>query len=133
MSLVDVKERGERRRRDARQRDRKVSLTSLVLILGVAAVAWTAVWQGLQFTQVRMAYDAARQDQQKLRSDIDALRIQLQGNASVAQMEPIAREKFGLVDPPSEDLHLVTFNDAAPAPSLLDRAVPAALASPKAK
>lgn len=133
MSVVDVKDRAERRRRGARQTGKKASLTTLVVILAATGVAWTAVWQGLQFTQVKLAYDAARHEQQKLRSDIDALRIGLQGNASVAEMEPIAREKFGLVDPPSADLHLVSFLDAAPAPNLLERAVPGALASPIAK
>lgn len=128
MSFVDHVERGGRRRRSARPAGKRASVTTLGFISTMAVVALGLVWQGVHYTGAKLELDKARKEERRLLCDIDALRIKLQGAASVTELEPVARERLGLVDPPAGDFHLVTFPDAGPAPNLIDQVLPNAFA-----
>lgn len=134
MTLVDHQGQAERRRRRARETGRKTSLTTLAFILLGATVAMSAVWQSVHGTQIRLDYDAARREQVQLASDIEALRIKLQEHAPVAALEPVAREKLGLVDPGAESMKVVRLDAPTPAPAdPLAPLVPEALAETTGK
>lgn len=134
MTLVDHHGQVERRRRRERETGRKSSIAMLGFILLGATVAMTAVWQNVHSTQVRLQYDAARREHVQLASDIEVLRIKLQGRAPVTELEPVARELLGLVDPGADAVKLVRLDaPVGPAGDPLAPLVPDALAETNGK
>lgn len=134
MTLVDHQGLAERRRRRQQTTGRKTSLTTLGFILLGATVAMSAVWQSVRGTQIRLEYDLAGREQVQLASDVVTLRVKLQGRAPVAALEPVAREKLGLVDPGASATKVVRLDaPAGPAADPLAPLVPEALAESAGK
>jgi hypothetical protein len=122
------------RRRPGFLRDRLSFLQTLGLVTFLALLGMATVWQNVRFMGARLAYDGARRANETLTSDLASLRLKAERLATLSQLKPRARERLGLEDPSTEDLRLVALGPAPVGPgrggpTVLDRIVPAALAT----
>jgi hypothetical protein len=103
------------------------------LVLFLAAVAMTSVWQNVQFTRATLALEKARRRNDALLSDWNSQHMKLGRDITMSQLAPKAKKRFGLVDSSTEDMRLVAFDQEIDRtlprdPGFLDRLVPEAVA-----
>ena len=103
------------------------------LVLFLAGVAMTSVWQNVQFTRVSLSFEEARRRHEALLSNLNAQHMTVSRDITMSQLAPKARKRLGLVDSSTEDMRLVAFDPEvdrtlARDPGFLDRLVPEAVA-----